>query len=742
MSSWSLADVAAAVEERSALDTRPARREVLDDKIRTCLELLRRMLPANHWYVQLAHKLVMAGTRAKVVLRQHSAENPDALLPSLDVINASDSEIDLQDKLHHPDGQPLGTRSGTKEDAQRMAMFAPRQWLKTFMVVDSEELETDKRGMPVKVTKAFDMLGIDARSRYQEQCYGPFLDRWAADDPHVPATRMVVRKGRVIVKPKKKTGLHSVARAKPRKVGSTTWWKKFSVLCGANIKKWKTLIHFPSKDDAKSHLKDIGNDLRRLHALWPHLYPALITESYTDGVLELANGSMWETRGSDYVGTTKVGHTGYNLVILSEAGKYERKGGAKAWHDINQAILPAVYNSTRNVIAWEGTNDEQAHELNRVATLSHVDFQFFGWTCLASNVDHPVPSGERETTPAGTYADFEIDEAGEPIPISEADYAATYRLTPEQVGWRRHQIDKLGDLGLVHLEHPISYGESLGLVAGGFFTKIQDSRPPGRIGNLVWRAQPIFRPPTTADKVDFQSSLRGNWHIWDLPPLPDGEEAWYGVGGDFADGMTHSDYAPVGAIRVNDGRVFAISRTRLNPEDSAQEMAKMVSYLGPDRTYTIGELNNQGKLALKEFQKYAHSLWYTQTREAKGYGESREAVWFLQTGGSREPALIAFRIAYHRSLIIIEDERFEWDAEGFVKDKKGKYCAMRLRSPRTGERYMDDLVMLAAMLWELAQWMRKYGMGAAVEVKVAAWPAQTMISALTPKLQRILRRHM
>ena len=439
-----------------------------------------------------------------------------------------------------------------------------------------------------------------------------------------------------------------------------------------------------------------------------------------------------------------MGHTGFNLVILSEAGKYERKGGAKAWNDINQAILPAVYPSSRNVIIWEGTNDEQAHELNRIATLSHVDFQFFGWTCLWSNKADRVSSLDQQESPAGTYADFDIGEDGEPVPVPERLYAAKYGLTPEQVGWRRLQIDKLGELMLVHLEHPISYEESLGLVSGGFFMKMQEARSPDRIGSLVWSDFGLSSSvQTVRNKVSFVESARGGWHFWDLPPLAGDGDVYYGVGGDFADGMSNSDYAPLAVIRINDARVCAVRRTRIAPEDAADEMAKAVSFYGWQRTYVIGELNGPGKVALGAWEKYHHALNYTQVRRTRGFAEDREVVWFLQTPSTREPTLIAFRRAYHNNEIRIEDERFEWDAEGFVKNKAGKYCAMTVKSQRTGERFMDDMVMLMALLWELACWMRQRGMGAEVEVKSQKTRVdKTMITSMTPRLQRIIKKHM
>jgi len=737
--SWSLEDLSKAVIKRSSTDTSAVEREEIDGRIRTGMDLLRSLLPANHWYVQLAYRVVRGGMLSDVILQAYAKENPDALLPSADVIAASKNDVAIADDIIKEDGSQLTTRQGTREEARKMALFEPIKWFKTFSVVNSEETYTDDRGLVKKRIKPFDLTNNDPRSRYQLKCYGPFLERWANDDPHVPKTKIYVRKGRIVKKTYLKTNKHYIARMKPRKVGSTTFGKKFSVLCGANIDNWSTLLHFPGKEDAKAHLRDIAEDLRHLHENWPHIYPPLVQENYTEGRLVLANGSKWEIRYSDAVGVIKVGHTGFNLVILSEAGKYERKAGAQAWDDINQAILPAVYPSTRNVILWEGTNDAQAAEINRIALLDYVDFQFFGASELHSNVGRAISPDEQESTPAGRYADFEIDDSGEPKSIPERDYIAKLKLTPEQCGFRRRKIDELGELMLVHMEYPYTYAESLGLVSGGFFMRVQPSRTPDNIGELRW-AEVTAVEPTVWTPVEFVPTLRGEWHMWDLPTLPEGEDPYYAVASDFADGLPDSDYAPIGVARVNDGRLCACRRSRLDPTSSADELAKAVSYFGVSRTYVIGELNNPGKLAVNRWETYGHGLNYTQYRKPRGYTEELEMIWFLTSPKSRDPILIALRKAYHLDQLLIPDERFEWDAEGFVKSKTGKYEAQAVKSPRTGERYMDDYIMMAAMLWELIQWMRERGMGREIQADKESVMPSTLLGTLSPNIQKIIRK--
>jgi len=700
------------------------------------------MLPTDHWYVQAAYRIIRGGMLAKNILNEIGSANADALLPVDEVLYASREDVEHSDDVHTAAGDNIARRKGTRDEARRMALKEPVRWMRTFLTVESVHTETVD-GIVKKIRKPFDLDGPDARSQYQKKCYGGFLQRWADDDPYVPAKTLRVRGNRVIVKEKLATDKHYVGRTKPRQVGSTTLGKKFSVLCGVSIDGWSTLLHFPESGDARAHLRDVVSDIESLNATWPELFPPIVVRNFTDGYVELANGSCWQTRHGDTKGggVSKVGRN-WNLVILSEAGKYELKG-ANVWSSINQAILPAVHASTRNVILWEGTNDAQAHELNRIALKGYVDFQFFGWDCCPAYIGNRVVSTEQQMDPSASYADFTIAEDGEPQPVSEFEYCQTHHLLPEQVGFRRRKIDELEDLLLVHREFPLTYEESLGLVAGGFFMKIQKHRAPDRIVDLNWSSTDMMNGVQSVHKkVVASDTLRGIWYMWNCECVDDGD-SYYAVAGDFSDGLPSSDYTMLGAACVSCGQLRAAVRARLDHERIADEMAKCVSLFGNSRTWVIGELNGPGKAVMMAWERYGHGLNYTQKRSTKGYQEDTESVWFLTTSASRDPALIAMRKAYQSYSIIVPDARFEWDAEGFVKDSKGKYRALVAKSERTGERYMDDYVLMIAFLWELITWMRFRGYGADSESVVHAERVdRTMVASMSPKIQGILKKHM
>lgn len=734
--SWSLRSLAEQVDERSQLDCSADRRLEIDDNIRTAMALLRRMLPAGHPYVTWAYQVVNSGARALVVIDEIAASHPDAALPLQDVMSAAKEAISVENEVHHEDGVPLQTRVATSAEVVDMALHDPVKWMRTFLSVKS--VETGPEG---RVIKRFDLDGSDARSRYQRLAYGGFLKRWAADDPHVPVCVLNIRKGRQHKKSKRKTRVHKVARTKPRQVGSTTFWKKFAVLAAVSISDYKALLHFPGEGDAKKHLQSVHEDLVEITTKWPHYFPAITRKSLTDGVIELANGSTFETRHGDIKagGISKLGSE-YNLVILSEAGKYERKGGRKVWEMINQVIMPAVHPGTRNVIVWEGTNDETAHELNRIALLDDVDFQFFGWGHLPAYEGRSIDPADQEETPAGRYADFEVNENGDVIDISERAYVQKYRLTRKQVGFRREKIDELEDISLVHKEYPWTYAESLGLTAGGFFSRMQKMRAPDRIIDIMWEDGLAADQESVYANTVVRETSSGQFWEWSACAC---KKPIYAVAGDFADGVPSGDFTSIPVACAVCGLQRLSARFRGTPKQQADCLARVVSYLEPKRTWVCGEYNNVGKAVFSEWLNYGHNRNYFVPRDGDtSHGFDTNRYWFRQTSASREPALISFRGAYNREDLRILDPRFEWDAEGFVRNERGKYCAIEGKSIRTGEKYRDDQVMSAAILWTLIKWMRERGLAKGLSYEDKAVAAdRTMLGSMSTRMQRILRKH-
>lgn len=619
---------------------------------------------------------------------------------------------DQNDPLRDTNGIDPQTqrRVATREDIRLLALSSPREWMRTFLTVST--------GVVGEAPVPFDLDSGHPRSRAQTILYGDFLDRWAAGTPMVPEHTVLD-----IHKQERETDKHYIVATKPRQVGSTTFWQKLCAMACVTLDAYRVLFHMPIDDDVKEKLRDIHADLVRLNKSWPQYFPQVIRYNVDENIIDLANGSKirgrhGQTRGG---GVKKVGHR-YHMVILSEAGKYERVS-PYAWDSINQAIHPAVHEGNRNVIALEGTNDDAAAELNRVAKLSMYDFRFVGTYGYGLHRGRAV--FDTETDPSGRYHD-EAYIDNKSVAVSERDYAVANRLTPEEVGWRRDELDKLGNLFLMHMENPATYEECVRSAASGFLQKFQDVRDPERYDNLVWSSA------RDADARSVRAAVRSvDGNAW----------AWYGepskriaLTGDFSSGEPDSDYTVLLAHDADTGKHIASLRGRLDPSEIAGEMAKFIALCKDSVVYTNGENNGPGIAIRKDFVLYGHALNYT--RDIEHYETEVEGVklWLTQTQAVRESILANFREAYMKGWIEIADRRFIDDADSFIRNNRGKWEAAKRKHERTGERCMDDYVMCAAMQWETIRWMRVNGFAAVAQTQRAdVIPIRTMVSVINNK---------
>mgnify|MGYP003133302068 CR=1 FL=1 len=564
------------------------------------------------------------------------------------------------------------------EEVRAQMRRDPRWAMRKFQVV--ETVATDSHG---RVYIPFDLLDEDnPRSCYQSAAYGKFIDKFVQGENPSGSP-------------------HLEARTKPRQVGSTEFWKQFAVFAVQAFRGYRAMLHFPLEDDAKDHLRTIMYQLDRMAKLWPDLFYGMIKRSVADGHLILANGSEIVIRYAGGSGLTKLGGN-FNMVILSEAGKYE-KLGANIWSTINQVVVPAVHAGPHNVIVWEGTNDELARELQRIAVLARdpvtpYNFEFYPWTILNDYVGPPIVNPDRGAV--GRYSDYDLID-GNRIPISEATYSERGNLTPEQIGFRRLKIDGLGDLDLFHREYPMSYEESCTSSYSSFFgpSVTQKKYPaPKFICDITGNAD-AESVLMTRLKYSVDIKQNGQWHIWHEPQ--DGEE--YILAGDFSDGIPGGDYTALGLFRLSDGHQCASARFRGGARNDiiiASQMAYVVKWYG-SRVYVIGELNNVGKSVRSRWIDFGYGRNYHRILERKSYDQHTDSMWFLQTASSRGPLVLRFRSAISEGKIVLNDERFGWDAQDFIKHESGKYAAAEIVSAITGEKARDDMIMMASLAWEM-----------------------------------------
>ena len=558
-----------------------------------------------------------------------------------------------------PKPAPKRPKEEDLDGVRNKAIGDPRWAMAKFQVV--ETVETSKFG---RVYKPFEL------NRYQELSYGPFIDDWAEGErEHAPFYEV---------------------RGKPRQVGSTEFWKQFIAYAMQWYPGTKCLLHTHKAGVSSRHLRSIRRQFERMSDEWPEMFWPMTKR--TDNEIELANGA------SIIIGSAEAPMAdlsfNFNIVVLSEVGKYERISPNR-WSDINQTVIPSVHAGPHNVVVWEGTNDENARELQRLAReaedpASPYRFLFFGFTVVDTYVGPPID--EPSDDPSDRWADYEFDNDGNRSPISEKEYSERHNLSPGQIGFRRSRIRSLGDTDLVHREYPITWEESCTSSKATFFgagilkKKYDECALKLTLRNAGEKKVILVKSETP----------HGLWYIWHTPK----DEEEYILAGDFSDGIPGGDYTVLTVHRLSDGAQVAAARFRANEKVIAEQMALICKYYD-NKPYVIGELNNVGKAVRSAWLEYGYGKNYHRILDRKSYDTFSDSMWFLQTSSSREPLVIRFKTAMHDGALVMNDVRFSWDAQDFVKTDKGRYEAAYGISSVTGEKIRDDYVMSAALAWEM-----------------------------------------
>jgi len=581
------------------------------------------------------------------------------------------TQVEAESIFESPGQSTASTMTPTRLDPEK-----EREWILSHLIEAMAYYLTvdaiDGQTLP------FDLRNNNSRSAYQLLSYGPLLED--LENLNTP-----------VGKP------YYEVRTKPRQVGSTTFWEKLAALFLQTIPGYKVCIQFPAEGDATEHIEKVLKDLKRMAEHWPGLFYSVTKANVSKGVVKLSNGSELHCRHGGGSGVIKVGNN-FNMFVASEAGKYERHNPG-AWKTINTAIIPAVHSGPYNIVAWEGTNDELAYELNRVAGLPGYRFMFFGWKVIKEYIGPPV--NKPQTDPNGRYHDYEIVDANR-VNISEREYGLRNTLSPDQLGFRRQKIDALGDLDLFHQEYPLTYNESQISGTIKFFPSVLLQRKfpkPKRKLHLHAECYVDKRPTLISRlEVEQEESSDGRWWVWHEPGNFD-----VVLAGDFSDGIPGGDYTSLGGYRVQDGVQVAGAKFRGGKNNEiaiVEELAKFTAYYGVRRTKVIGELDAVGKAVRSRWIDFGHSLNYHRVLTRKSYDEYSDSMWFTQTTTTRGAALLALRTAIANGEFVINDERWLWDAEDFIKHKSGKYAGAEAASRVTGEKVRDDMVMQSALGWE------------------------------------------
>ena len=232
------------------------------------------------------------------------------------------------------------------------------------------------------------------------------------------------------------------------------------------------------------------------------------------------------------------------------------------------------------------------------------------------------------------------------------------------------------------------------------------------------------------------------WSIWSRPA----QGTVVALTGDFAAGDPTSDNTCLLAHDASTGKPIAAVYTKIDFDQTADEMAKFVSWamdLGAD-VWANGENNGVGIAVKKAFAKYGHKQNYLRQIEKYEDDEPTSKIWITQSGRVREALLAQMRVAYNNRDIEVLDARFVSEARSFEK-VNGKWQAAKRKNEETGDRCYDDYIMCYAMQCELIRWLRAEGYATVAEAQqpIPIRKASNMVSVIVGRdkdLQRIFKK--
>ena len=369
---------------------------------------------------------------------------------------------------------------------------------------------------------------------------------------------------------------------------------------------WKITQNRNANAFVLSHLAEstnsIFNMVRYFYENIPHpaFKPPLGTQTATTLVFEEINSRY-------RVGTARSTQTGRGqtnrFVHGSEVAFYPQG------NDITAGLLQTVGGKDSEVILETTANGAGGwfYDQTMKSLRGETEWQvcFIPWYWMPEYVRKPSPYFE--ATP------------------EEYKLAQQYKLTDEQLCFRRAKLDELGSSDLFRQEYPSTPIESF-LTSGRCF--VEDSALRSAEDECY---TPDFRGDYRAGVLSAHSS--GPYKEW-CPPLSDES---YVIGVDVAEGLSYGDYS-VAIVLDSLGRQVGCWHGHVDPF----EWGNLVSALGQrfNNAYVIVERNNHGLTTLRRLQEINYPNMFIESSVDGAYGDKLTKRGGFLTTSKTKPLII------------------------------------------------------------------------------------------------------
>ena len=282
-------------------------------------------------------------------------------------------------------------------------------------------------------------------------------------------------------------------------------------------------------------------------------------------------------------------------------------------------------------------------------------------------------------------------ESLKPYDDEEKDLIRRFKVTDEQLKWRRYTIrnECSGDLDQFHQEYPADDQEAFLVSGRPFFNtkalariKARDILEPIAVGNLDSEGKFIEHP-------------KGYLSIWEMPTAGH----CYAIGGDVAEGLETGDYSVLEVIDRNKMEQVAEWRGHFDPDLFGLEAVKLAKFYNQA---VIGiESNNHGLTTNKAVIREKYYRVYQQEVIDEIYPDQTTKIGWRTDVKTRPLMLDDMEKALRDGTLTIRSEALISECFSFVRNPKGK--------PEAQAGCHDDAVMAMAIAIQMHQQMPMVG---------------------------------
>ncbi len=469
---------------------------------------------------------------------------------------------------------------------------------------------------------------------------------------------------------------------KSRQLGFTTLLNAMEVWLCMQIPGF-TVMFMIDKD---VHMAEKRNEIIRWVEEATEKYPELPGLKRRAGkVLEFDNGAriLLESGMAPNPGTSEM----LDMLHLSERPKYPKNRSA----EIKASIFPTLQDKPYTLLVDESTaegNDDFKLDWDRLHSgeqygSAEIIPVFFAWFTSLEYTE-VIPS--RHVEPNGRLRFLnedlelsEIDGDGRVIQ-NEQEYAEKYKLTDEQVYWRRMQIKGKynGDKAIFDQEYPTTADHAWSAIGARYIGSqiikqlYHWSRDPIFIGDIQHDGGPIG----SLDLVDSNlltpkliKQVGGILHIWQMPV----QDKTYYIGGDVAEGKlitqgtrVDSDYCTIYVLDEY-GADCALLRARISPDIMPLYLCLLGKFYLWARVNC--ERNKDGATVFSRFKNMRYpNVYYRETER----GQMDDLAWSIIGPSQRKPFLNVGRTALREDPSRVRSIQLCKEAESLVRDRHGK----------------------------------------------------------------------